>query len=282
MPRFPFAAAALAATLALPAFAQTHSHSRDGHSGSRTPGAYQGGRHSGGGHYSGGHYSGGRYGSYRYYSRPSYGYRFYGGWPLLGWPAYSYVYPAPLFGYAFEPPYYAPPPYPVYEDEPPPPPVQRDYREPYAQLSPDVQPAPRAAPAERAPAFDRITLSATELFEFDKAVLRMPQPKLDEIARALIDNPSVGNVTITGYTDRLGADEYNVKLSQRRADAVKRYLVGKGVAASRLTSIGRGKANPVVQCDDEDRAALIRCLEPNRRVEVERITIERAVAQPLR
>jgi OOP family OmpA-OmpF porin len=157
---------------------------------------------------------------------------------------------------------------------------QREYREhSYAQIDPNLQAQPAAPPAPRAPmrTFDRITLSATELFAFDQATLRSPQPKLDEIARALIEFPDIGEVTITGYTDRLGSEEYNLDLSQRRADAVKKYLVDEGVEHTRLRTVGRGKANPVVQCDDQDREALIRCLEPNRRVEVERITIERPV-----
>ena len=122
---------------------------------------------------------------------------------------------------------------------------------------------------------ERVTLSAKELFDFDKAELRTPQPKLDEIAYALRDNPQISSVHVTGHTDRLGSQAYNQGLSQKRADAVKRYLVRHGVADGRLIAIGRGESNPVVSCPDSmKRHDLIKCLEPNRRVEVEQIVIE--------
>lgn len=146
--------------------------------------------------------------------------------------------------------------------------------EPVREVAPTPPPAPVPTPPP-APRMERITLSATELFAFDSAQLRLPQPKLDEFASALNANTGINNVMITGYADRLGSDKYNQKLSERRAMSVKNYLTGKGIDAGRLKAEGRGEANPVVMCTDKNRPALIKCLEPNRRVEIEQITIER-------
>ena len=98
--------------------------------------------------------------------------------------------------------------------------------EPAPVVLPETPAAPPPAPAP-APRFEKISLSSTELFAFDKSDLRMPQPKLDEIANALNKNTQVDNVVVTGYTDRIGSEKYNQKLSERRANAVKDYLVGK-------------------------------------------------------
>jgi OOP family OmpA-OmpF porin len=105
----------------------------------------------------------------------------------------------------------------------------------------------------------------------------MPQPRLDEIAIVLQQNPSLTDITITGYTDRIGKPKYNQKLSERRANAVREYLVSKGIDGSRLKAVGQGEANPVVTCNQKKRSELIACLAPNRRVEVEQITIEKRV-----
>lgn len=147
---------------------------------------------------------------------------------------------------------------------------------PAPSVAPDLPPPPPPPPPPPA-RFERVTLSATELFAFDSAELTGPQPKLDEIARVLSAGQYNGNITVTGYTDRLGSEAYNQRLSQRRADAVKVYLTSKGVSTSRLTAVGRGETNPVVTCNDRRRADLIKCLAPNRRVEVEEIVIERRV-----
>lgn len=154
---------------------------------------------------------------------------------------------------------------------PEPVPVPQPIPEP--KQPPVVEPPPPPPP----PRFEKVTLSATELFAFNSAQLSMPQPKLDEVANTLNLNTQVNDIVITGYTDRIGSDRYNMKLSERRANTVKQYLVDKGVSATRLTAQGKGKSNPVVQCNDKNRTALIACLEPNRRVEVEQFTIERRV-----
>ena len=128
--------------------------------------------------------------------------------------------------------------------------------------------APVVAPEVVSKTFN---LSSDVTFAFGKANLK-PQAKatLDGIYGeiAQINN---ANVAVAGYTDRIGRDEPNLKLSQRRADSVANYLVAKGVPAQNISAVGHGKANPVTgsTCDAvKGRKALIACLAPDRRVEI--------------
>ena len=142
---------------------------------------------------------------------------------------------------------------------------------------PPPPPAPLPPPPP-APVMKKYTLSASELFAFDSARLGPNQPKLDEVAATMKANSDIASVTIVGYTDRLGSKPYNQKLSEQRANSVKAYLESKGVAGNRLTAVGKGEADPVVECKDEKkRPALIKCLEPNRRVEIEPVTFTKQV-----
>ncbi len=117
----------------------------------------------------------------------------------------------------------------------------------------------------------KITLDSKVLFDFDKAVLK-PEGKaaIDaQVVDKLAQVTKLDVVLVTGHTDRIGTDEYNQKLSERRADAVRDYLVSKGVDKAKIETIGMGEKQPVVQCDQKNHKELIACLQPNRRVEVQ-------------
>lgn len=143
---------------------------------------------------------------------------------------------------------------------------------------PTPAPPPVVIAPPPAPKFEKYTLSSTELFGFDSDILHLPQPKLDEIAAALKTQGGPPQIVIVGYTDRLGAPEYNQKLSERRATAVKNYIASKGIDPTRLQAFGKGEADPVVQCTETNKAALIECLKPNRRVEIDQVVVERKVS----
>jgi OOP family OmpA-OmpF porin len=133
-----------------------------------------------------------------------------------------------------------------------------------------VKPAPAPVAAPKKPAV--ITVTSTELFEFNKAVLTAEaRTKLDnEVVARAKDFSNVTLVHVDGHADRLGSPQYNQKLSEKRADAVRAYLVSKGFDASKVETLGSGKTLPVKSCPDQkDRKGLIECLAPNRRVVVE-------------
>ncbi|HUO43902.1 MAG TPA: OmpA family protein [Burkholderiales bacterium] len=135
-----------------------------------------------------------------------------------------------------------------------------------------AQPVVEAPPPPPPPPLppQKLTLSADALFDFDKATLKPEgRSKLDAFASSL-DGASYDTISVVGYTDRLGSDTYNKKLSVKRANAVKDYLAGKGIAADRIHAEGRGKSDPVTgnTCTGT-RQKLIACLQPDRRVEIE-------------
>jgi len=146
-----------------------------------------------------------------------------------------------------------------------------------AAPAPKVAPAPtkpeaspRAAPEKMLP--QKINFSADALFDFDKAVLK-PEGKamLDELARTL-QGAKYEVIVATGHADRFGTVEYNQKLSERRADAVKHYLAAKEIPLNKISASGKGKSQPVTkpgECKGAKSPKVIACLQPDRRVDVE-------------
>ncbi|MFH2210196.1 MAG: OmpA family protein [Pseudomonadota bacterium] len=138
-------------------------------------------------------------------------------------------------------------------------------------------PAPVAPAGPEKPAFEKITLQAETLFDFDKSVVRADgkQKLNDEVVGKMKQYPQVEVVLVTGHADRIGKDAYNQKLSERRAAAVKDYLVSQGIDAGRIETAAKGEAEPVVACSDikgkesGKNKKLVECLQPNRRVMVE-------------
>jgi len=132
----------------------------------------------------------------------------------------------------------------------------------------EVKPAPKPEPKKPAV----VNLASTELFEFNKATLTdEAKKKLDaEVVAKLKDFGQIRYINVNGHADRLGSAQYNQRLSERRAEAVRAYLVSKGLDASQVETFGFGKTMPEKSCPDQkERAAMIACLAPNRRVVVE-------------
>src|SRR5438128_6086386 len=135
------------------------------------------------------------------------------------------------------------------------------------------KPAPRpAAPPPPTPKAEKVTTASTVNFDFDRYAIRPDaMSKLDDLVGKL-RNVNLEVIIAVGHADRLGSDAYNMKLSVRRADSVKAYLVSKGIAASRIYTEGKGERQPVKECKGDKRTKeLIACLEPNRRVESEAV-----------
>ena len=131
--------------------------------------------------------------------------------------------------------------------------------------------AAAAAPAVK-PAGEKITVAADALFDFNKSTLRPEgKAKIDEVA-AKADSLNLEVVIAVGHADRIGGAAYNQKLSEKRAAAVKDYMVSKGIPANRIYTEGKGSKQPVTkpdQCKGAKSAKVIACLQPDRRVDIE-------------
>jgi outer membrane protein OmpA-like peptidoglycan-associated protein len=159
--------------------------------------------------------------------------------------------------------------------------VQTTYWNPSGcEASPNTLPLIRPAAADAAPSIPsdaqspkaevrRIDLSTDVLFAFDQSELQSVLPSGRSLLAKLIpelQGSNVRSVEIYGYADELGSPAYNQKLSERRASAVRDFLIANGMASDRVKAVGFGARDPIVECSDLPRAAMVRCLAPNRRV----------------
>ncbi len=132
-------------------------------------------------------------------------------------------------------------------------------------------PAPAAPVAAPKPTGEKITVAADALFDFNKSVLRPEgKAKLDELV-AKANAIKLEVILVVGHTDRIGSAKFNQGLSERRAAAVKSYLVSKGIEANRVYTEGKGLTQPVTgdKCKGPKSKALIQCLQPDRRADIE-------------
>lgn len=152
-------------------------------------------------------------------------------------------------------------------DEPQPPATGEVVTQP--EPKPEPTPAPPPKPLVQEP------LSATVLFDYDRAEIRPGEVTALDAFAAQLKGRTDARLAIVGHADRIGGDKYNLALSQRRAESVRDYLVGKGVAADAMRASAAGEAEPVTgdKCKalgpaNRRSRKLIECLQPDRRAEM--------------
>ncbi len=134
---------------------------------------------------------------------------------------------------------------------------------PATPAAPAKPSAPAGGAAAPSSVKQAITIQAEALFDFDKSVLKPDGKKSIDAAVAKMNQVDVQMVIATGHTDSVGTDAYNQKLSERRATTVKEYMVSKGIAAAKITTLGKGETQPVATNKTKEGRA------KNRRVDIE-------------
>ena len=146
--------------------------------------------------------------------------------------------------------------------KPPPPPAPPVAPPPPPAVAPPVAPPP-PPPAPPQPTTEKVTFAADAFFDFNKATLKPEgKAKLDDLVSKM-GGIALEVIIAVGHTDSVGGDAYNQKLSVHRSEAVKAYLVGKGVEKNRVYTEGKGKKQPVADNKTAEGRA------KNRRVEIE-------------
>lgn len=120
------------------------------------------------------------------------------------------------------------------------------------------------------PRQEKVTLSGDVLFGFDSDQLTFEGKRaLERVVDAFHGTSGPASILIAGHADRFGDAQYNLRLSQARAESVGAYLVSQGIPGASINTIGRGDADPVVECPGQVATASVKsCLKPNRRVEM--------------
>jgi OOP family OmpA-OmpF porin len=157
----------------------------------------------------------------------------------------------------------APAPAPAPEPKPAPPP-------------PAPTPAPKPAPAKPKPVAEKVTFATDVLFDFDRAVVKPEgKSKLDDLASKM-GGINLEVIIAIGHADAIGSSAYNQNLSVRRAEAIKAYLISKGIETNRVYTEGKGESQPVTagKCksmgrEQRSNQKLVACLQPDRRTEIE-------------
>ncbi|MDO9002109.1 MAG: OmpA family protein [Aquabacterium sp.] len=145
---------------------------------------------------------------------------------------------------------------------------------PMAAVTPP--PEPVAPPPPPMATSQKVTIPADALFQFDKSALSASGKDKLTVFADKVKTLNLEAVVAVGHTDRIGSEAYNQKLSERRAQSVKDFLVGQGVPADRVYIEGRGESQPVTgtDCQGKDSGKnkkLVECLAPDRRVIIEAV-----------
>jgi OOP family OmpA-OmpF porin len=173
------------------------------------------------------------------------------------------------------------PPKPEPAPAPKPAPAPAPAPQPVPAPAPAPKPAPapekpKPAPEKPKPVAEKVTFAADVLFDFDRAVIKPEgRSKLDDLS-AKVRGIDLEVVIAIGHTDPIGSDTYNQRLSVRRAEAVKAYLVSKGLEPNRIYTEGKGEKQPVSgeRCkrmgqERRGNKKLVECLQADRRTEIE-------------
>jgi OOP family OmpA-OmpF porin len=159
------------------------------------------------------------------------------------------------------------------EPKPAPPPAPKPAPAPAPAPAPEK---PKPAPEKPKPVAEKVTFAADVLFDFDKAVVKPEgKSKLDDISnKAKGINLEV--IIAIGHADSIGSDAYNQRLSVRRAESIKAYLVSRGIEGNRVYTEGKGEKQSLTagKCksmgkEHRSNKKMVDCLQPDRRVEIE-------------